>query len=78
MNKKKKYCGHAILVGRTNVGKSTILNKIMKKKISITSSKSNTTQDHIIGIHTSHTIQSIIIDSPGLIKSKNNIFEKKN
>ncbi|WP_082252721.1 GTPase [Buchnera aphidicola] len=77
MNKEKKYCGHVLLVGRTNVGKSTILNKIVKKNISITSNKSNTTKEHIIGIHTTDTIQSILIDSPGLKKNKNSFLEKK-
>ncbi|AEH39752.1 GTP-binding protein [Buchnera aphidicola (Cinara tujafilina)] len=78
MNKIKKYCGNAILVGRTNVGKSTILNRLIQKNISITSSKINTTKNPIIGIHTTNSTQSIIIDSPGLINFINNSYKKKN
>lgn len=77
MEYNKNYCGYAILVGRTNVGKSTILNKIIKKNISIVSHKCNTTQKNIIGIHTYNNIQSIIIDSPGLKKAKNNFSKEK-
>ncbi|WP_367675048.1 GTPase [Buchnera aphidicola] len=71
MNIKKNKFGTAILLGRTNVGKSTLLNKIINKKISITSRKKNTTKKNIIGIHTEKKDQTIYIDTPGFQK---NIF----
>ncbi|WP_343187932.1 GTPase Era [Buchnera aphidicola (Periphyllus koelreuteriae)] len=71
MKKKKKYCGKIIIVGNQNSGKSTLLNKIIGKKISITSNKKNTTQENIIGIKTQKNYQFIYIDTPGFnIKNK--------
>ncbi|WP_343183717.1 GTPase Era [Buchnera aphidicola] len=71
MKKKKKYCGKIIIIGNQNSGKSTLLNKIIGKKISITSNKKNTTQENIIGIKTKKNYQFIYIDTPGFnIKNK--------
>ncbi|QCI17080.1 GTPase Era [Buchnera aphidicola (Aphis helianthi)] len=66
MNKKEKYCGYIAIVGRPNVGKSTLINEIVKKNISITSKKKNTTQSNITGIKTNENYQSIYIDTPGV------------
>ncbi|ABJ90634.1 GTPase Era [Buchnera aphidicola] len=74
---KKTFFGKIIIVGRTNVGKSTLLNKLIKSNISIISRKPNTTQKHIIGIYTYKLFQFEIFDSPGLQDKYHNIIEKK-
>nr|BET44557.1 MAG: GTPase Era [Candidatus Aschnera chinzeii] len=65
------YCGVISIVGKSNVGKSTLLNKLIGHKVSIMSKKSNTTNHNVIGINTYENYQSIYIDTPGFQK---NIF----
>ena len=62
----KTYCGMVAIVGRPNVGKSTILNQILGQKISITSRKPQTTRHRIMGIDTVEHKQAIYVDTPGL------------
>ena len=61
-------CGFAAIIGRPNVGKSTLMNRILGQKISITSRRPQTTRHRIHGIKTTDECQVIYVDTPGLHK----------
>jgi len=65
--------GFVSLVGRPNVGKSTLLNSIIGKKIAITSNTAQTTRNIIQGIYTKDDLQIIFIDTPGIHKPENKL-----
>ncbi len=59
-------CGFVAIVGRPNVGKSTLLNHILGQKLSITSRKPQTTRHQVLGIKTLGPVQAIYVDTPGM------------
>jgi len=59
-------CGFVAIVGRPNVGKSTLLNHILGQKLSITSRKPQTTRHQVLGIKTEGPVQAIYVDTPGM------------
>jgi GTPase len=69
-------CGHVALVGRPNVGKSTLMNHLLKQKISITSRKPQTTRHRIMGISTSEAGQIVYLDTPGMHASEQRAFNR--
>jgi len=74
MNSVKKS-GFAAIIGRPNVGKSTLLNKILRQKIAITTDKAQTTRKRIKGIYTCDEGQIVFIDTPGVHKPFNKLGE---
>jgi len=70
------YCGYVTILGRPNVGKSTLLNNLIGQKLSITSRKPQTTRRHTIGVNTNKYHQVIYIDTPGLQESPANAMNR--
>ncbi|MGC8097801.1 GTPase Era [Metapseudomonas otitidis] len=62
-------CGYVAIVGRPNVGKSTLLNHILGQKLAITSRKPQTTRHTMLGIKTEGAVQAVYVDTPGLHKN---------
>lgn len=69
-------CGYIAIVGRPNVGKSTLMNKLVGAKVSITSRKAQTTRHRITGIQTREDVQFIYVDTPGFQTRHSNALNK--
>ena len=67
--------GYAAMIGRPNVGKSTLMNRLIGQKIAITSSKPQTTRNRIQTVYTSDVGQIVFLDTPGIHKAKNKLGE---
>jgi len=77
MNKHHKKTGYVAVLGRPNVGKSTLVNALIGEKISIVTSKPQTTQLNVLGILHNKESQIIFIDTPGLVSEKQKRFNAK-
>ena len=67
--------GFVTVIGRPNMGKSTLLNRIIGEKISIISDKAQTTRNRIQMIYTGENMQIVFLDTPGIQMPKNNLGE---
>lgn len=70
------HCGYVAIVGRPNVGKSTLLNHILGMKLSITSRKPQTTRHQIMGVKTEDNVQAIYVDTPGMHQRRGTAINK--
>lgn len=72
----QQHCGYVSIIGRPNVGKSTLLNHLLGQKISITSRKPQTTRHRLLGIKTEEEGQIIYVDTPGLHQNQHNAMNR--
>ena len=75
MNNEKFKSGYVAIIGRPNVGKSTLMNRIIGQKIAITSNKPQTTRNKIQTVYTDENGQIIFLDTPGINKARNKLGE---
>ena len=68
-------CGYVTIIGNTNVGKSTLINRIVGEKVAIVSPKAQTSRDNTIGIYNDDNSQIIFIDTPGYHKTEHKLDE---
>ena len=75
MNNESIKSGYVAIIGRPNVGKSTLMNRIIGQKIAITSNKPQTTRNRIQTVYTDERGQIVFLDTPGINKAKNKLGE---
>lgn len=73
MEEKQTKTGFVTIIGRPNVGKSTLMNKLIGQKIAITSNKPQTTRNKIKTVYTDERGQIVFVDTPGIHKAKNKL-----
>jgi GTP-binding protein Era len=77
MTETANRCGAIALIGRPNVGKSSLLNRLLGQKLSITSHKAQTTRDAIVGIKTLENGQLVFVDTPGIHDRNDHALNRK-
>ena len=70
--------GFVAILGRPNVGKSTLINNIVNHNVSIVTDKSQTTRNNIIGIYNTSDVQIVFLDTPGIHKPKQKLGKEMN
>jgi len=70
------HCGYVALIGRPNVGKSTLMNHMLGQKLSITSRKPQTTRHRVLGIKTTEAGQAIFMDTPGMHSDEKRVLNR--
>ncbi|MBR3735373.1 MAG: GTPase Era, partial [Lachnospiraceae bacterium] len=73
MDQNDKKSGFAALIGRPNVGKSTLMNRLIGQKVAITSPRPQTTRNRIQTVYTDERGQIVFVDTPGIHKAKNRL-----
>ena len=68
--------GYIAVIGRANAGKSTLINVMVGEKVSIVSSKPQTTRDRILGVLTEDDFQIVFVDTPGIYKARNELTDR--
>ena len=73
----EKFCsGFVAVIGRPNAGKSTLINRIVKQKVSIVSDKPQTTRNRVMGVYTQDNSQIVFLDTPGIHKPRTKLGER--
>ena len=76
MSDQEYRCGFVAVVGRPNVGKSTLINSIMGSKVSIVTAKPQTTRHRILAVHTTESVQILFVDTPGIHRNAGKAMNK--
>ena len=74
----KEKSSFIAIIGRPNVGKSSLMNRVLGQKVAIVSNKPQTTRTRIMGVHTIGAVQTVFIDTPGFHKPRNELDKNMN